>query len=834
LSPGGTGPDGYIGHIITFVHRGPETLLTTLPHVDNDINARIHVQFIGQRGLPEDTNTFLRHVPEACVRPHVVIRYLKILKLINPYYANIIIDDSHECLESMCLLPDRIFAERQVINDAGIIQLDQMAVGNPAESIHQNSEDVQPQDMTGDDSNENTYIHPVSMDSVFFNPRNGDASIAITSGRELSDTERVINSIRNIGEELQGVSTDEQVVEEELLPQSSTLRGSVRLQVPRNQDPVNEFTSNDELFYAGFPITFPLGHGLRKPGSVPKKDGLHMLTQHSRTVVKEPMVIFVLFNQDQRHSVLRSIAAKVRADSASFDRFTTIVNAPNFQSRCDESARNPNGTVAKQLLREILPLVRVAGADVSFGPVERARAACDLYANCRRFGLPTFFFTLAPDYRDPLTLRLGISKPIYSGFPYDDGKNEDGGGGYQDALHTWDINGRPGNTIYQTEYKITTSHLQDIVRKNATAQAIVYMSMLKAVFEGLLGISMDKHIKKSIPLSSRPIGIFGRTRAASLSTECQGRGTLHGHCLAWVKLTPLVLQRLAGRETFSEQISSILDTMVISSLEIIDHITSALTDKLPPVNVWRPDCNLEGDLVEYEKYIASNMKATQIHSHSDTCKKGSHGDKHCRLGFQRPPVSGTGPVELELVQQSDGTAPHTVNALPVISEWRREVPDWNIAGLTTIDPRIIYWATNRPLFQYSDCFNGSGELLPGLVSSISDATVVEKIQRLSENEKLQFAEEISKRNCYLVKTSPTAALLLCCNTNVQVLGASEQAKGVVQYLVNYITKHSAPLAVVASLVAAARRHTIRFPSTTEDGDTEIRQTKYLVTRILTI
>ena len=55
------------------------------------------------------------------------------------------------------------------------------------------------------------------------------------------------------------------------------------------------------------------------------------------------------------------------------------------------------------------------------------------------------------------------------------------------------------------------------------------MSMLKAVFEGLLGISMDEHIKKSIPLSSRRMGIFGRTRAASLSTECQGRGTLLGH-----------------------------------------------------------------------------------------------------------------------------------------------------------------------------------------------------------------------------------------------------------------------------------------------------------------
>ena len=116
-----------------------------------------------------------------------------------------------------------------------------------------------------------------------------------------------------------------------------------------------------------------------------------------------------------------------------------------------------------------------------------------MYANCRRFGLPTFFFTLAPDYRDPLTIRLGISRPIYSGFPYEDG-------GYQNALHNWDIAGRPGNMIFQTDFRIspitTTSNIQDIGRKNATAQSIVYMSMLKAVFEGLLGISMDEHVKK--------------------------------------------------------------------------------------------------------------------------------------------------------------------------------------------------------------------------------------------------------------------------------------------------------------------------------------------------
>jgi hypothetical protein len=158
------------------------------------------------------------------------------------------------------------------------------------------------------------------------------------------------------------------------------------------------------------------------------------------------------------------------------------------------------------------------------------------------------------------------------------------------------------------------------------------------------------------------------------------------------------------------------------------------------------------------------------------------------------------------VEQSSGTVPHTVDISEVIPDWTREEPDWNIAALPAVDPRIVYWATKRPLFQYSDIFNEHGDLQSTISSSLlapmplvpddaaaPDLSVVEKIGRLSDNEKRRFVEELIKRNCYVVETSPTAALLMCCNTNAQVLGATEQAKGVVQYLVNYITKHSAPL-----------------------------------------
>ena len=58
---------------------------------------------------------------------------------------------------------------------------------------------------------------------------------------------------------------------------------------------------------------------------------------------------------------------------------------------------------------------------------------------CYRFGLPTFFFTFAPDYTDPLTIRMSISNiNIFTGFPSEDD-------GFVDALRDWDERARPDN-----------------------------------------------------------------------------------------------------------------------------------------------------------------------------------------------------------------------------------------------------------------------------------------------------------------------------------------------------------------------------------------------------
>ncbi len=192
----------------------------------------------------------------------------------------------------------------------------------------------------------------------------------------------------------------------------------------------------------------------------------------------------------------------MKASPVNFNAFAQIVNAPEFQMRCDEAARNPNGPVAQRLLRDMMPLLRISGGHVPYGPAERERCISELYAICRCFGLPTFFFTFAPDYTQPQVLRIAISQPKFSGFPAEDE-------GFIEALCNWGENGRPENSIFDNRFSVTDTHLRNLVRDNGAARAMAYMPMKTAIFTALFGIQEDKLLKKTVPLSSRSPGMFG-------------------------------------------------------------------------------------------------------------------------------------------------------------------------------------------------------------------------------------------------------------------------------------------------------------------------------------
>ena len=82
---------------------------------------------------------------------------------------------------------------------------------------------------------------------------------------------------------------------------------AIPLQVPQTTNPINEFTSNDENFFGTCPTLFPQGCGLRNPVSIPKAEAVHMLNQHSGIFGDSATLIFIMFNQTQRHTVVNSL-----------------------------------------------------------------------------------------------------------------------------------------------------------------------------------------------------------------------------------------------------------------------------------------------------------------------------------------------------------------------------------------------------------------------------------------------------------------------------------------------------------------------------------------------
>jgi len=208
------------------------------------------------------------------------------------------------------------------------------------------------------------------------------------------------------------------------------------------------------------------------------------------------------------------------------------------------------------------------------------------------------------------------------------------------ALRDWDERGRPESTVFELGFEntftISNPILRNIIREGGTARANIYLSIKKAIFKALFGIEEDQDIKKTVPLSSRPDGIFGQTRALLWSTECQGRGDLHGHIMVWTVLTPKLLQFVAGKLRLAPIMSELIDTMITSCRSLEDNITSVIRTTMnqqPLCAIWQHQPDPVNVPLDFEKLITIVMMAVQFHCHSDTCKKGPRGQYQCRLLF---------------------------------------------------------------------------------------------------------------------------------------------------------------------------------------------------------
>ena len=553
---------------------------------------------------------------------------------------------------------------------------------------------------------------------------------------------------------------------------------------------------------------FFLGKGVPTSGSVRKSTLQAWLNHHSMRFEHEAQLLFLLFNQMQRHHVCRDVSATVKACPKHVEAFNSMVAEPDFLQRLQRALDDPDTPGARKLVSEIEKLVRMSGRDVPFSPAQRHAAVSQLYSMVQFYGLPSWFVTVSPgEVNNKLVMTIC--------------DNIDWAAIDMEQVGDDVTNSKAPKKKPEFQWSIEFDY-PDRARKvaeNPVAAAKHFAALTEAIMKHLCKLECDHTNRKTCNIDN-VAGALGKMIAHFGALESQGRGSLHFHAVMWSGLTPELLQCLATNvevlSALKETAAGVLDSMASSKLPAGVHDgrgednASRLQRLNSELGPWTAEeCTTLGSHSEHglvneadfnEAVQRNVVNLTNYHTHSATCRKGKYGCRHCRLAQPQPicdELSGqTGPIQLEkelLNVGDEGGGGYTVVAHPVWSEppTRGDSLEAYLEDpLSPLDTRCVMWELGK------GGVNGDG----------TDELVVP----------------------YSTSFSAAGA----CNTAIVPLGCSEQAKAVCYYVLKYITKDPTALEATRVLVFQAILHMVHHPSTAGDVGSGSRNTKHLLERML--
>lgn len=586
--------------------------------------------------------------------------------------------------------------------------------------------------------------------------------------------------------------------------------------------PLNEYAENDILLLGSFPNLFFLGKKLPMSGPVSQRFRHKLLRQHDQRFSRNHQLLFLLFNQMQRHTVARNVAARVKSSPGSIEAFHEMVNEPGFTRDLDAAIKDPEGPIAEKLSRRVLPIIHVTGATVPFSATERRQALPKLIAYTHQFGMPSLFLTISPsDLDQPLTVRLaspGLSKD-------------------------------PDKSQRVFDFPMPAlSERGRILGENPVAAAEVFHRLMDTVLKTMVGLlpirtSGPQNGAQARPpglLSDREQRVLGVVSTHFFVTEAQGRGTLHTHGIIWSDLPPNLLEDIAEHPELVKLIGAAIDEVCTAALpqEVHDadderrrnnqpaeraglslSVTPAypmpsmvlseaqrnLLETLPSVKPVGLYCSFSPDSLDSSTPFKSRWQkiaaVVQRHvKHMLTCRKGTSGKYGCRMSIpqalRREP---TGPSQLEdhydakgkmhLEASSDISPKQHSNAAVDSSSGGSPAGGFERSEddvLPRRDSRVILWELHRPL-------------------------------------------EADGR---VVTFNKTLTAALGCNTALYQLGSAQQANATLFYLLKYVTKDSTALTLSLSALHEAKRHIVQYPSVAADSGQPTRTAQHLLNRLL--
>ena len=436
----------------------------------------------------------------------------------------------------------------------------------------------------------------------------------------------------------------------------------VLLNVTRGQDPLCEFDNNDRIILLSFPHLFLFGKGIPNKGSLSQKFINHLLFQFDGRFATDSRLIFLLFNQKQRHLVARSVGKRLTHHGMQLDVLNSnagilnIMKDPGFEEALC-SARSTGKF--PPLLQPLLNHMNLSSASLPLSSGEAKMNVSRLIAMIHYFGLPSWWMTISPpEFSNALSLRLAHKSSEIS------------------------------------VIEITSLAKVDRCRLSATNPVAIargFSHLLKNLVEHLFHLPLW-NVRKTRS-KNMEAGIFGTLQSYFIVIESQARGSLHAHALLWGCVPPKVIQQVMDRNEVRSALNSMLDSMIRAYFPLEVHATESvrLEAKLPPTSTFLhpTPCPLRNPEQFWNHYYQA-AAPTHIHLkyHAPTCHKGKAGRYSCRMGFPQGTFARTNFVELN---EQDGQ----ISTTEPQSLVRTSCPTDIIDSLNP-DRRVIIWELMRP------------------------------------------------------------------------------------------------------------------------------------------
>ena len=411
------------------------------------------------------------------------------------------------------------------------------------------------------------------------------------------------------------------------------------LKVPRDEKPCSEFVGNGKRLMESFWYMFILGRGLEQfEGTISYAASRHLMLHCTNRFQRNSAFTLLLANQAQRHTVLRSVSAKVLPGS--FSDVEELVRDPTFREQVEELMRHPRTASSKELLRKLLSLLNYCAKPSPWGAMERSACIAQLLAMMRRYGPASWFLTMAPDdvhsaqgFR--LTLRINTNTS-FPAIPE----------GFLSALQDFPSKFTSADGLF--DFPLDEDFMQKQAAQNPASTTIMYQKIIRLIFGELLGVPAARHCGRTLPLRDRPRKLIGRGLAAFAVTEENGKGSHHSHSAVFGGAMPGLCTGAVEQQAVFDRLVEVLEAQVQADMPFELYVVSearTVFNKFrgkkqyidrPRVEWQEPPAILDDNGRLSEAFIRSaNLTALRVQDHKvephpPTCHKGD--DTGCRLG----------------------------------------------------------------------------------------------------------------------------------------------------------------------------------------------------------